>query len=159
MPSVRRLILLAASVVVVDQVTKSMIVSSLSDGHVVHLVWTLQLALGYNSGVAFSQGQNLGPLVGVIAIVAVALLIRAMLRATTAPAAFGLCLITAGAVGNVSDRVFRGDGWLHGRVVDFIDLQWFPAFNVADASITIGAVLLILGMFAEYRSSRGLEAK
>lgn len=158
MPSVRRLLLLAACVVVVDQVTKSMIVSSLSDGHVIHLVWTLQLSLGYNSGVAFSQGQGLGPLVGIVAIVAIALLLRAMARANTALAALGLCLITAGAVGNVCDRVFRGDGWLHGRVVDFIDLQWFPAFNVADAAITIGAVLLILGMFAEYRSSRGLEA-
>ena len=157
MPSVRRLTLLATFVVLCDQVTKSLIVSSLTDGRVVHLVWTLQLSLGYNSGVAFSQGQGLGPLVGVVAIIAIALLIRTMLRASTALAAWGLCLITAGAIGNVSDRVFRGDGWLHGRVVDFIDLQWFPAFNVADAAITIGAVLLILGMFTEYRSSREIE--
>lgn len=159
MPSVRRLTLLATFVVLLDQVTKSMIVSSLSDGHVVHVLWTLQLSLGYNSGVAFSQGQGLGPVVGVVAIVAIALLFRSMMRATSALAAWGLCLITAGAVGNVCDRVFRGRGWLHGRVVDFIDFQWFPAFNVADAAITIGAVLLILGMFTEYRSTRDIEAK
>ena len=153
MPSPRRLILIAALVVLADQVTKSMIVSSLSDGHVIHIAWSLRLALGYNSGVAFSQGQGLGPIVGVVAIVAIALLFRAMVRATTSLSALGLCLITSGAVGNVCDRVFRGSGWLHGRVVDFIDLQWFPAFNVADAAITIGAGLLIIGMIAEYRSS------
>jgi signal peptidase II len=158
MPSPRRLTLLAICVVVADQITKSMIVSSLSDGRIIHIVWTLQFALGYNSGVAFSQGQGLGPLVGVVAIIATALLVRAMLRASSALSSYGLCLITAGAIGNVCDRVFRGRGWLHGRVVDFIDLQWFPAFNIADAAITIGAALLILSMFAEYRSSRGLEA-
>ncbi len=158
MPSIRRLSLVVACVVALDQVTKSMIVSSLSDGRVVHLLWTLQLSLGYNSGVAFSQGQGLGPVVGIVAIVAIVLLFRSMMRATSALAAWGLCLITAGAVGNVCDRVFRGRGWLHGRVVDFIDLQWFPAFNVADAAITIGAALLILAMFSEYRSSREIEA-
>jgi signal peptidase II len=157
-PSIRRLSLVVACVVALDQVTKSMIVSSLSDGRVVHLLWTLQLSLGYNSGVAFSQGQGLGPVVGIVAIVAIVLLFRSMMRATSALAAWGLCLITAGAVGNVCDRVFRGRGWLHGRVVDFIDLQWFPAFNVADAAITIGAALLILAMFSEYRSSREIEA-
>lgn len=157
MPSPRRLFLIAILVVVADQVTKSMIVSSLSDGHVVHIVWTLQLSLGYNSGVAFSQGQGLGPIVGVVAIVAIALLFRAMVRATTSLSALGLCLITSGAIGNVCDRVFRGNGWLHGRVVDFIDLQWFPAFNVADAAITVGAGLLIVGMLGEYRSSGANE--
>ena len=154
----RRLLLVAAAIVAGDQITKSMIVSSLTDGRVIHLVGSLQFSLGYNSGVAFSQGQGLGPLVGVVAIIAIVLLVRSMLRATTALAAWGLCLITAGALGNVCDRVFRGDGWLHGRVVDFIDLQWFPAFNVADASITIGAALLILGMYSEYRASSGEEA-
>jgi signal peptidase II len=158
MPSARRLTLLAIGVVAADQVTKSMIVSSLSDGRVIHLVWTLQFALGYNSGVAFSQAQDLGPLVGIVALVATVLLVRATLRATSALASYGLCLITAGAIGNICDRVFRGQGWLHGHVVDFIDLQWFPAFNIADAAITIGATLLILSMLAEYRSSRGIEA-
>ncbi len=144
---------IAASVVALDQLTKSWIVSTLSSGRIIHIVWTLQLALGYNSGIAFSQGQGLGPIVGIVAIVAIAMLYRAMVRATTSPTAYGLCLITAGAVGNVCDRVFRGNGWLHGRVVDFIDLQWFPAFNVADAAITIGALVLIFGMLLEYRTA------
>jgi signal peptidase II len=128
------------------------VVSSLSDGDVVPIFWTLQFSLGYNSGIAFSQLQDQGLFVGIAAVVAVSLLIRAMVRAQTALSAYGLCLIVAGAIGNLSDRVFRGKGWLHGRVVDFIDFQWFPSFNIADSAITIGAILLIASLWFEYRS-------
>ena len=152
MPSVRRLALIIALIVLCDQVTKSWAVSALSDGSVISVVWTLQFSLGFNSGIAFSQLQNLGPVVGIAAVVAVSLLIRAMVRAQTALAAYGLGLIVAGAIGNLSDRVFRGKGWLHGRVVDFIDFQWFPSFNIADSAITVGAVLLIASLWFEYRS-------
>ena len=76
---------------------------------------------------------------------------RAMLRAHSALAAYGLSGIVAGAIGNVSDRLFRESGFLHGRVVDFIDLQWFPVFNVADSAITVGACLLIIAMVRESR--------
>ena len=44
-----------------------------------------------------------------------------------------------GALGNVLDRLFRGDGWLRGSVVDFIDFQWCPIFNVADMAVTSAA--------------------
>ena len=53
-------------------------------------------------------------------------------------------LLIGGALGNLVDRVFRGDGWLHGAVVDFIDVQWWPIFNVADIGVTCGAVLFAL---------------
>jgi signal peptidase II len=56
-----------------------------------------------------------------------------------------MSLVAAGAAGNVIDRLFRGDAWFRGSVVDFIDLQWWPVFNVADSAITIGGVLVILG--------------
>ncbi len=55
-----------------------------------------------------------------------------------------LALILGGAVGNLFDRVTRGDGLLDGAVVDFIEPSFFPTFNVADAAITMGAVLLVL---------------
>lgn len=152
MPTVRRLALIATLIVICDQVTKSWVVSALSDGDVVSIFWTLQFSLGYNSGIAFSQLQDQGLFVGIAAVVAVSLLIRAMVRAQTALSAYGLCLIVAGAIGNLSDRVFRGKGWLHGRVVDFIDFQWFPSFNIADSAITIGAILLIASLWFEYRS-------
>ena len=58
-------------------------------------------------------------------------------------------LVLGGAVGNVLDRLLRGEGWLHGSVVDFIDLQWFPVFNVADMGVTIGGALLVLGALTQ----------
>ncbi|MEQ1699984.1 MAG: signal peptidase II, partial [Ilumatobacteraceae bacterium] len=48
------------------------------------------------------------------------------------------------ALGNLVDRLFRGDGWLRGSVVDFIDFQWFPIFNVADMGVNVGGALFVL---------------
>ena len=48
-----------------------------------------------------------------------------------------------GRVGNLLDRLFREPGWLRGAVVDFIDLQWWPIFNVADICVTVGGALLL----------------
>ena len=158
MPTSRRLTLIIAVLVLVDQLTKSWVVSALSDGHVVHLVGSLQFSLGYNSGIAFSQAQGMGVLVAVVALVAVVLLVRAMLRARTPWSAYGLALIASGALGNLADRAFRGDGLLDGHVVDFIDLQWFPSFNVADSAITVGAVMLIVSMVIESRTKEGRPA-
>ena len=55
-------------------------------------------------------------------------------------AAFGMGCLIGGAAGNLIDRMFRGDAWLHGSVVDFIDFQWFPIFNVADIAVNVGAI-------------------
>ena len=53
-------------------------------------------------------------------------------------------LVMGGAVGNLADRIFRGDGWLDGAVIDFIDFQWFPIFNVADMGVNVGGALFII---------------
>ncbi|MEY3265651.1 MAG: signal peptidase II [Ilumatobacteraceae bacterium] len=151
MPTPRRLASIALVLVIIDQLSKTWAVSTLTDGHVINIVGSLRFALGFNSGFAFSQGQSLGPFIGIVALVAIALLVRAMLRAHSALAAYGLSGIVAGAIGNVSDRLFRESGFLHGRVVDFIDLQWFPVFNVADSAISVGACLLIIAMVRESR--------
>jgi signal peptidase II len=150
-PTPRRLASIALVLIIIDQLSKTWAVSALTDGHVINIVGSLRFALGFNSGFAFSQGQSLGPFIGIVALVAIALLMRAMLRAHSALAAYGLSGIVAGAIGNVSDRLFRESGFLHGRVVDFIDLQWFPVFNVADSAISVGACLLIIAMVRESR--------
>lgn len=154
MPSVRRLALIIGVCVALDQITKSWAVSALDNGHTINIVWTLRFALGFNSGIAFSQAQGLGPVVGIIAIAAVVFLVRNMLSAHHPLMSYGLAGIVAGAIGNLADRVFRGDGWLHGKVVDFIDLQWFPVFNVADSCITLGAIAVIVGLFVEQNAAR-----
>lgn len=155
--ALRRQAILIGLVVLLDQVTKSWAVSALSNGRVIHVVGSLQFSLGFNSGFAFSQGQGIGPIVGVFALVAVLFLLRAVRKATTQLSALALCAIVAGAIGNIADRFFRGEGWLHGRVVDFIDLQWWPVFNVADSSITVGACALIAAMLMEARNGKGVD--
>lgn len=147
---------LAFLIVVVDQITKTWAVNALDDGRIIHVIWTLQFALGFNSGMAFSQGEGIGPIIGVIALIAVVALLITLRKTGSRMSSLGVALVCGGAAGNVVDRLFRGDGWLHGAVVDFIDLQWWPVFNIADAAITIGAVLLLLSTFlAEFRDSRG----
>ena len=157
MLAIRRQALFIGLVVLLDQVTKSWAVSALADGRVIHVIGSLQFSLGFNSGFAFSQGQGMGPLVGIFAIIAVLFLLRAVRKATTRLSAMALCAIVAGALGNIADRIFRGEGWLYGRVVDFIDVQWWPVFNVADSSITVGACALIAAMLMESRNGKGVD--
>ncbi|NBY46006.1 MAG: hypothetical protein EBQ64_08665 [Acidimicrobiia bacterium] len=57
-------------------------------------------------------------------------------------------MVIGGALGNVVDRLFRGEKWLAGAVVDFIDFQWFPVFNIADSAVTVGAAILIFSSVA-----------
>jgi len=147
----RPVALVVAVVIASDQITKHWAVSELNEGRIVDVVWTLRFALGFNSGFAFSQGQGLGPLIGLIAVGASVWLVRAALRASARWMSYAYALIAGGAIGNVIDRLFREDKWMRGRVVDFIDFQWFPVFNIADSSISIGAVILVAGVWLQSR--------
>ena len=93
---------------------------------------------------AFSQGEGIGRLVPILAITVVAALLMAVGRSSSRWFTVGVGLIVGGTLSNVVDRLFRGDGWLDGAVVDFIDVQWWPVFNLADAAIVVGAALLLL---------------
>jgi signal peptidase II len=138
---------LILAVVVADQLTKQWVLNALSDGKVVKLFWTLQFNLVFNSGMAFSQGQGVGRIIGVLAIFVVIGLLMSLRDAKIFATTIGTGLLVGGATGNILDRLFRDGGWMGGSVVDFIDLQWFPVFNVADSAVTIGAGFLILGAF------------
>lgn len=148
----RPVALVIAIVIASDQITKHWAVTELNEGRTIDVVWTLRFALGFNSGFAFSQGQGLGPLIGLIAVGASVWLVRAALSATTRWMSFAYALIAGGAIGNVIDRLFREEKWMRGRVVDFIDFQWFPVFNIADSGISIGAVLLVAGVWLQSRN-------
>ena len=93
---------------------------------------------------AFSQGEGIGRLVPILAITVVAALLMAVGRSSSRWFTVGVGLIVGGSLSNVVDRLFRGEGWLDGAVVDFIDVQWWPVFNLADAAIVVGAALLLL---------------
>ncbi|CAN5643204.1 N/A [soil metagenome] len=140
----------ALTVVAVDQATKWWALRALDDGRIIDVVWTLRLRLVFNRGTAFGFGSDFAPLIAVLAVVVVIVLMRSggALQGAWPRASLGLVL--GGAVGNLIDRVLReGGGFLGGEVVDFLDLQWWPVFNVADMGVSLGVVLLILTAWSD----------
>jgi signal peptidase II len=131
-------------VLVLDQLTKAWALIALDDGRTIDLVWTLRFNLVFNNGMAFSRGTGWGPVIGVVAVIVALLLVRASTKTASRFAQVAFGLVIGGAIGNVVDRLFRDEGWMRGAVVDFIDLQWWPVFNIADIGVTVGAVMLIV---------------
>ena len=146
MKTSRMSLLISAVIVLLDQISKAWALGVLADGHIIPVVWTMQFNLTYNRGMAFSRGTGIGPIIGVIGLVVVVLLLLSLRRADNALTRVATGLIIGGAVGNILDRLFRGSGWMRGAVVDFIDFQWWPVFNVADMAIMIGAATMMVAM-------------
>lgn len=137
---------LAAAWIALDQLTKLWALHALDDRDI-HIVWKLQLNLVHNPGSAFSLGRGLGPLLGVLAAAVSIFLLRLGKHSTRLVQSVALGLVLGGAVGNLIDRAFRSDsGFLGGKVIDFIDFQFWPVFNVADMGVTVGVALLLLDM-------------
>lgn len=141
---------------VIDQLTKWWALVEFADGHVVELLPTVQLRLVFNPGVAFGMGAELGPaLVVGLMLVVLALVIWIAVRVRQGKGTLGtlgLAAAAGGAVGNLIDRVFRAeDGALSGHVVDFIAVDWFAIFNVADIFTTCGIALWAATMIFDSR--------
>lgn len=140
----------ASLVLALDQLTKAWAVEALGDGRIIDLVGSLRLRLTINHGSAFSLTDSRGSLVGLAALAVVAVLLRSGRHATRPGMAVALGLVVGGAFGNLVDRAFRaGDGLLGGGVVDFVDLQWWPVFNLADSAVVCGALLLLVVQWRE----------
>jgi signal peptidase II len=158
MPAVRAWrapVAIALAVIALDQLTKHWAVTSLGTDREIDLFWTLRLNLAFNNGMAFGQGQGFGPVIAVIATVVIVYLLVSLQTEASTMGTIGMGLLIGGAAGNLIDRLFRGDdGFLQGGVVDFIDLQWFPIFNIADIAINVGAVLLIVNSVLGARTHR-----
>ena len=136
--------LFGAAALVLDQLTKWWALSVLDDRSI-DLVWTLRLHLVHNSGAAFGQGQGLGPLLTVLIVVVVVFLVRYASRTGDHITRCIVGAIVGAAMSNLADRVCRADdGPVSGAVVDFVDLQWWPVFNLADAVIVVSGILLVL---------------
>lgn len=142
---------LAVLVIVLDQLTKYAVMWTFQEYQVEPILPFFNLTLVYNKGAAWSFLANAGGWqrwffigVSVVASVALVLWLRS-LRRTERWISIALALILGGALGNLYDRIV----W--GKVVDFLDFYWgaahFPAFNVADSAITVGAIMMILDMF------------
>ena len=150
---------LSLVVIVLDQATKFLVTRFLALYERVEVLPVLDFTLLHNTGAAFSMlagasGWQRWFFIGLACVVSVVLVVwiwRTPRGEKLLPLA--LSLILGGAIGNVIDRIW------HGYVVDFIHAHWgeayFPAFNIADSAITIGAALLILDAFREKGTGDG----
>ena len=143
-----RLILLlgvAATVLLADALTKALVVRELSDREPVTLLGgLLTLRLVRNPGAAFGFAQGLTIAFTVVAAGVVVVILRLSRRLRSLPWAVALGLVLGGAVGNLVDRVFRAPAPRRGHVVDFLELPHWPVFNLADAAIVSGGILMVL---------------
>jgi signal peptidase II len=137
---------IALAVVALDAISKSLIVSQLGPrGQVRLLDGAIYLIETRNAGAAFSVGTGATVLLTVVAVVVIAVIVRAARRMQSVGWAVALGLILGGAVGNLLDRLFRAPGFGRGHVVDWISLfcndgHIWPVFNLADSAICCGAV-------------------
>jgi signal peptidase II len=132
---------LAVLVLVADRVTTSVAEGHLHD--VTHLWGPFGLALSFNSGFAFSLASGRPVLITVLLSVAVVVLAVLVARVRSVPQAVGGGLVLGGAAGNLSERLISGH---HGQVADFITLTHWPTFNLADACVTVGVVVLAVAL-------------
>ena len=149
---------LAVVVLVVDQVSKQWIVEQYSLGMSDRITGFFNLVHVHNYGAAFSFLNNEGGwqrwgfsvFAAVISLIIIVWIVRLSPQQRLEGCA--LALILGGALGNLYDRVALG------YVIDFLDFHWsgwhFPAFNVADSGITLGAILIILDSFLRYQNDK-----
>jgi signal peptidase II len=138
----------ATGLLLVDQLTKNWARDTLQDGPVSVIGSWLQFTYAENPGAAFSSFLGSGRVIGFIAIGVTGFLLYLISRTTRRIELIALGLILGGALGNLTDRIFRGEGVLDGSVVDWIDWWFIPTFNIADAALNIGvAVLLLAALF------------
>jgi signal peptidase II len=136
-----------------DAVSKALAVADLVHHRPVGLLGgLLTLHLYRNPGAAFNIGPSYTAIYALIAAGVLAAIVRLSGRLRSWPWAVALGLMLGGAAGNLLDRLFRSPGPLHGSVVDWIKLPYFPpTFNIADSAITVGAALLILASVRGWR--------
>ena len=138
---------MAAVVLILDALTKQWALTALADGPI-HLFGSVRFALIYNKAGAFGLGGTFVPFLAVAALVLVLVMVAGGSASAKVPTAVALGLVLGGAFGNVADRVFRAPGLLRGAVVDFVDVGFWPVFNLADSAITCGCLLLLFASWA-----------
>jgi signal peptidase II len=150
---------LSVLLIVADQASKGWIETHYELGEFTPVFFWLDITRLHNPGAAFSFLADAGgwqrwffSILAVVVSVALLVWLRTLHGRRDLVLALALALVLSGAIGNVIDR------FEHGFVIDFIHVHWqqayFPAFNIADAAITVGAILLIYDAFADWRRSR-----
>jgi signal peptidase II len=152
---------LAATVVVLDQLSKWAIMGLMRPPRVIEITPFFNLVVGWNRGVSFGLFNNDSPLnawvLVLVALVIVVVLMIWLSKTDRLPIVVGLGLVIGGAIGNVIDRL------RFGAVFDYLDFHAFgfhwPAFNVADSAITVGAILLVVDSLFVHPEPRKLEGR
>lgn len=139
-------------VAAVDQAVKIFMLNWLNPGETVAVIgdW-FRFRLLFNPGAAFSMGENSTWLFTCIQIAFVVGVAVYAPKVTEKWQAVGLAMIAGGALGNLLDRLFREPAFFIGHVVDYISVGSFAVFNIADASITCGVIVFIVGILIEGR--------
>jgi signal peptidase II len=135
----------ALAVIAFDQITKSLVAGSLAVGESRPIIGDfLRLSHVRNEGAAFGMLKGISGLLALAALVGIIVFASVVVRQPPPLTTAGAALVAAGAMGNLLDRLFRDGG-----VVDFVDLRFWPSFNVADSAIVIGALLLLFAGMKE----------
>lgn len=144
--------LISPIIFALDHLTKWIIVKNIPVGNTKIVVWDnfFDIVHYRNTGAAFSLFADMNPAIRepffyTLSLVAMVVLFYFLKQLTTKILSIPLAMIFGGALGNITDRIFRGS------VVDFLSFHWYdkaawPAFNVADSAITVGVVWLVIGM-------------
>lgn len=151
----RRIVILlsvAALAYVLDLFSKIWVVTRLEGREPIHVLGSvLRFEAVRNAGAAFGFGQGMTIVFTIIAVGVIVVIARLARKLYSLPWAVALGLLLGGALGNLTDRIFRSPGGFQGEVVDFIAPAHFAVFNLADSAIVCGGVLIVLLSF------RGLD--
>ncbi|MFJ4712281.1 signal peptidase II [Streptomyces sp. NPDC088785] len=147
----RRLVVLlavAALAYALDLVSKLIVVAKLEHRDSIRVLgdW-LQLEVIRNPGAAWGMGEAFTIVFTVIAAAVIVVIVRLAKKLYSTPWAIALGLLLGGALGNLTDRIFRAPGIFEGAVVDFIAPKHYPVFNLADSAIVCGGILIVLLSF------------
>jgi signal peptidase II len=154
------------AVLAIDQATKRWALERLAPAvvggprEIIEVIGPLQFNLAFNTGASFSLGSDSGALIGVVALVIVVVLALVARKVDSKVQLVLIGIVMGGALGNIVDRLTRvgevdpftgqvASGFMSGAVVDFIDVQFWPIWNVADMAVVVGGILLaVLSAFA-----------
>jgi signal peptidase II len=145
--------LISSSVVLLDYVTKKIIVAKVMPHEVINVLPFLRIVNVRNTGAAFGLLSNVNNNVFIfISLFAIVVIILYLSKISKVAELFSLSLILGGAIGNLIDRITIG------KVIDFIDFfvgKWhWPAFNIADSALTVGIILFIWANLRHGRHSK-----
>ncbi|MEW2073303.1 signal peptidase II [Streptomyces sp. NPDC012403] len=142
----------AAFAYALDLISKMIVVAKLEHHEPIEIIgdW-LRFEAIRNAGAAFGFGEAFTVIFTVIAAAVIVVIIRLARKLYSLPWAIALGLLLGGALGNLTDRIFRSPGVFEGAVVDFIAPKHFAVFNLADSAIVCGGILIVLLSF------RGLD--